>query len=368
MMPRHWFLKHALVLLPALTGCDIAAATMNPASAQSEKKADKPTTRRSDAAGSDEILTYPRDKDRVMATVDERNITLGDIVKHIDTRHFKGFENYVSTKVGQFEVRSPLMAGWVRQFADITALRAEARKRDIPELTIRNASRALLGAAIRKYEEAYEHRQRRKFPTERNAVKALHAGYLKKHGMGLEVEGLLDAMVPDYLDQDQADAHLKLHVEEVNGVLTVAQIYVRNRDRKTGALFGAKRMELVKKKIAEIKRRLEADVRFEEVAREMSEDPLTASQGGRLDNLLRIDPRMPASFCRAAWQLPNRKWSGPVETKYGLHFVKRVKWINTRTVLRLVAKNKDVRRMIRAHRKEELLFEVRKNHHLVLKY
>jgi hypothetical protein len=39
-----------------------------------------------------------------------------------------------------------------------------------------------------------------------------------------------------------------------------------------------------------------------------------------------------------------------------------------RTVLRLVAKNKEVRRMIRAYYKEDLLFEIRKAHHITLKY
>jgi parvulin-like peptidyl-prolyl isomerase len=377
-MPPHRLLPSALILLLLAPGCGdpkpvvIGGTTPGKQKAQQEKpKAGKSKTKRLqdvDPTPVEEQLTYPRDKDRVMATVDGRNITLDDIVLHIDATHFKGLADYLSTTVGQFEVRSPLMATWARQYADIVALRTEARKRDISETAIRTATRALLGDAVKQFEEEYEQRVRRKFPTTESSVAALHRDFLKRRGVGLEVEGLLNAMVPDNVDQNRADDHLKLHTEEVNGILTISHIYVRNRDAKTGALYGPKRMAAVKRKTAEIKRRLDAGAQFEEVAREMSEDRLTAKKGGRLENLLRIDSRMPASFCRVAWRLQDRKWTGPIQTRYGLHFVKRVKWIMRRTVLRLVAKNKEVRRMIRAYYKEDLLFEIRKTHHVTLKY
>ena len=74
------------------------------------------------------------------------------------------------------------------------------------------------------------------------------------------------------------------------------------------------------------------------------------------------DPRMPAVFCRAAWGLRNGKWTGPVESPFGLHFIKRVEWTIRRTMLRIDPKNPGIRRMIRTKRKEDLLFQVRKDH------
>ena len=62
-----------------------------------------------------------------MAKVNGRTITLAEIVKHIDTRHFKGFQNLVSLPAGQFELRSPRLPDWTRQYADVTALRIWAR-------------------------------------------------------------------------------------------------------------------------------------------------------------------------------------------------------------------------------------------------
>ncbi len=373
---RPWHLMTIVML--ALLGTCIAVSACKDSGRKAAIAPEKPPTkveeqqqetpRQKPTPPPESVITYPRDKDRIMAKVNGRNITLSEIVKHIDTRHFKGFENLVSLPAGQFELRTPRLPDWTRQYADVVALRTEARKLGIKETLIAKESGAALTEAFAQFTEDYERQSNRAFPTQSTAVKALRDRFLKERGIGLEVEGLLNAMVPDDLDQIAADNHLKMHIEEVNGILMVAHIFVSNRDRKTGERFGPERMRGVREKVAEIKRRLDAGDLFEKVAAEMSEDKITAPKGGRLDNLLRFDSRMPASFCRAAWKLRNRTAGGPIETKYGLHFIRRIKWTIRRTVLRLMAANKDVRRLVRTHRQEDFLFKSRADNHVELLY
>lgn len=66
--------------------------------------------------------------------------------------------------------------------------------------------------------------------------------------------------------------------------------------------------------------RLTAGEPFEKVAREMSEDPVTAPRGGDLGPLLEgeVDP----AFFEAAAALEKGKVSKPVESAFGLHIVK----------------------------------------------
>lgn len=332
------------------------------------QSAAKPTSQPQGRQAAIPAISYPKDKDLQVASVDGRSITLDEVIQHIDSQHSNGFADYATTKVGQFEIRSPLLATWIRQFADLTALRREAEARGITEITIRQEAARVLNAGMVKFREDYERNQRRAFPSSESGMRALRNKFLKHRGLGLEVKSVLNALVSEDLDQMQADAYKKAHSEAVDGVIQAAHILVVDRDRTTGRLLSGKALESVKRKVADIQRQLEAGAVFEEVAESMSEDLSTKKKGGRLENLMRIDPRMPASFCRAVWTLKNGAWTGPIATRYGQHFVKRVKWIRIRQVLRLMSGNADVRKMVRAHRQEDLLFEVRKERHVTLRY
>src|SRR5690606_34827499 len=80
-------------------------------------------------------LRYPRDKEVVVAMVGGMPILLEDLVERIDTRHYPGFRDLLAGPEGKGSpdgariLSSDLIAPWVRQFADVRALRAEAERR-----------------------------------------------------------------------------------------------------------------------------------------------------------------------------------------------------------------------------------------------
>ena len=404
MKPAHWSIAVALILIQGACGDDAATAETTtsapgptppvqaaaPDTDESERDqgADEgqvstpppnrsgsatvgsrnpPTT--SPATDPSDLLTYPRYKHRVMASVNGRSIELEEIVQHIDSRHFPGFTALISGRAGQAEVRSIRMADWTRQFADLACLQAEARKRELSQLAIEAATGDVYHKRFEIFVKNWETANGRTFPTNEGSVRTLRSQFQKRSGIELEVEGLLNALLPDDLDQVGADDFFKAFSREISGVVTVSHIFIQNRDRKTGALYGPEKRQEVDRKLRDIKRRLEAGSVFEEVAIELTEDRRSASRGARLENLLRHDPRMPASFCRAAWSLGDGEWVGPVESKYGIHFIKLIKWIHNGTmILRLDPTNELVRKRIRTRRSETLLFELRQRSSLTLLY
>lgn len=353
---------------PAKPAAKVETVEPKPAPPPSPKTTGQDKSGKSPAPPSD-LLTYPRDKDRLMATVNGRKITLGDIIDHIDDRHFTGFKTLLSIRSGQLELRIPRMADWVRQYADLLALRAEARKRGIKETAIKANMGAVYERSFVRYQQDYVDRTKRPFPSTEQGFNAMRQRFQKSRGIGMEVEGLLNTLVPDKLDRTEVTQFYKDYNESMNGLLKIAQIFVKNRDPKTGARFTGERMKAVKARVREISRRLEAEgSKFEAIAAEFSEDRASASRGGVLDNLNRFDPNMPARFCNTAWNLRNGQWTGPFETRWGIHFVKRISWTITSMIIRPDPDNRDVRRFVRTHRKEAMLFDVRKRHQVTLHY
>ncbi|MCA8955821.1 MAG: peptidylprolyl isomerase [Planctomycetes bacterium] len=316
-----------------------------------------------------ELLTYPRDADRVVATVNDRKILLREIIEHIDRNHFPDFEKLSRTPAGQIELRTPRMADWVRHFADLTALRTEARSLDIKEDKIKQDRLEVYTTAFRRYKDDYEKNSKRPFPSGDSAFEFMRNKFQKREGLFIEVEGLLNTLVPDQLDRRSVVEFYNRHHQAMSGYLTIAQIYVSNRDPKTGALLTGKRGEAVAQRIRKIQELLAADgSNFETVAAEWSEDRRSASHGGRLENLQRFDPRLPAILCKTAWDLRDGAWTGPVQTRFGLHFIKRVKWIIRSYIINPDPDNKEIRRFVRSHRKEVKLFELRRKHRVTLLY
>src|SRR5712671_1879057 len=76
-------------------------------------------------------LGYPKDKEFVVAEVDGAPLSLEQLVLHIDQRHYPGFREFAARDAGQLLFTSDLIAPWVSQFADITALLAEAKTRGL---------------------------------------------------------------------------------------------------------------------------------------------------------------------------------------------------------------------------------------------
>jgi len=314
-------------------------------------------------------LVYPRDKDRLMATVHGRKVVLEDIINHIEARHFAGFKVLIALPAGQREIQIPRMANWTGQYADILTLEAEARRLGIKEAEIRKRQGEAYLAAFRAYQLDYQKRNRQAFPSTKTGLEFHRKAFQKDRGLGLEVEGLLNTMIPDKLDKAGVVSFYKRYSETMNGYLKISQIFVNTRDRKTGALFVGDRMAKAQLKIREISKLLNKNGKnFELIATSHSEDATSAGLGGVLNNLHRFDPRMPASFCRASWSLRNGQWKGPIETMFGSHFVKRIEWMNTKMIVNPDPNNKDIRHFVRSHRKEQLIFKLRENSKLTLHY
>lgn len=86
---------------------------------------------------------------------------------------------------------------------------------------------------------------------------------------------------------------------------------------------GEKEKAELKAKIDEIYTKLQAGSKFEDLARQYSDDKPSAEKGGQLQWF--GSSRMPIEFERAAFALQNNgDYSQPFETKYGWHIVKRL--------------------------------------------
>ena len=77
---------------------------------------------------------------------------------------------------------------------------------------------------------------------------------------------------------------------------------------------------------------------------------------------------LPAALCRAAWNLRDGNWAGPLESPYGLHFVKRISLSQQQFILFTPAALPKIRETMRKHRQEDLLYEVRKKRRVELLY
>jgi len=79
---------------------------------------------------------------------------------------------------------------------------------------------------------------------------------------------------------------------------------------------------IAKRKIDEVYQKLLAGENFEEVAKNLSEDPQTASKGGRLPDF--TPGRMLPSFEQQIFQLKKGSFSEPFRTRVGWHVVKNI--------------------------------------------
>ena len=80
-------------------------------------------------------LAYPRDKDFAVCEVDGKQYSLERMAEYMEARHAPGFRTFLATDAGQLLFRSDMLAPWVRHFADVMALIAEAQARKLdPEL------------------------------------------------------------------------------------------------------------------------------------------------------------------------------------------------------------------------------------------
>lgn len=280
--------------------------------------------------GPTQKMRWPEDAQRRICRVGEVTYTLSDLIDHLTKRHWPPMREFVGTAAGKLYFDHPLLARWVRQFADVKTLEDEARRREIPQERIDEALDATFEQAFALALEQYrQERQNQGRPVELTPerVESRRAEFRRHFGLQTEVDGWLNALAP--LTPAEADGLLREFYTEnariFGGVVDLAQILIQHRDPRTLELLRGPAREEALAKVEDVRTRLEADgSNFEEVARILSEDRRTASRGGVLNNVERFDQRLPAAICRTAWLMADGKFTGPIETPFGLVFVKRL--------------------------------------------
>ncbi|MFL1406354.1 SurA N-terminal domain-containing protein [Marinobacter sp. M1N3S26] len=133
-------------------------------------------------------------------------------------------------------------------------------------------------------------------------------------------------MQPESVDVE----YLVLSIDDVRDGIEVSEEEVRQRyDQMADQLTQEERRsahiliedgEDAQKTIDTIQQRLEEGADFAELAREFSDDPLSAEQGGDLGYLMEGD--LGGAYDEALFSLDEGEIAGPVEGEYGTHFIK----------------------------------------------
>ena len=318
------------------------------------------------------LLEYPRDKERAIAEVDGREITLEEMARHVEERHRPGFREFLSTPNGNLYFTTPTIATWVRQYADVVAMQSEARSRD---LDFRAAERHLAQALkdgfetwLQVYVDGRE-RQGRPVTLDQDRIDRLLAIYQNDYGLETEVTGWLNFLVPDDKTQDEVRQYYTDNARIFGGRITMAHILIYDRDPFTGILLDGDAKTKAEEKLADARARLREDgSNFEEVARLLSDDRRTAERGGLLANVARFDPYLPAALCRTGWYLPDGEVSKPFRTRYGTHIVKKISFEMNTFILWTEEIEPRVRESMRGHGQENLLFDLRERRRVGLLY
>ncbi|HEX6812675.1 MAG TPA: peptidylprolyl isomerase [Planctomycetota bacterium] len=309
------------------------------------------------------VRQYPRDKDVAVAIVANRSITLGELIDHIDSKHFPGFREAMPRPEIQRMLQSDLIAPWVRHFADIHALRHCFGEKVVDEKLLTEAQSASLKASFEGWLETYVANRRasgRSTELSQKLVNSLLGDFQLRNGLSAEMQGFLDYLEPGDYQRGQMQVFFNDNARAFGGQVKVAHILVQHRDGGTGILLGEEGLARANARLADIRARLRPDgSNFEEVAAR-SDDTRTAHEGGLLGPLHRFDDRMPAALCRAAWNLRDGEVSDVVETQYGWHILKRIDFSQHLYILFTDDAIPSIRTVMRRSRQEERLFHARK--------
>lgn len=316
------------------------------------------------------IVRYPQDKDRAIAVVGSKTLSLGDLVDHLDRRHHPGFRDALAARPEiQRMLQSDLIAPWVRHFADLEALR-QTFGAEIDEKKLEQAHSDSLKRGFQAWLDTYlADRRAAGRPTDLTTAQINnHLSRFQLHnGLAIELQGTLDYLEPGDYHRGQLHAFFSANPRVFGGQVIVAHILVQHRDAGTGILLDDAGTALANTRLADVKARLRPDgSNFEEVARLLSDDQKTARDGGRLGAVHRYDDRLPATLCRAAWELKDGEISGVVESQYGWHILKRLDFVQNVFILFTDDAMPDIKRVMRRAMQEQRLFQAREKTQLRL--
>lgn len=310
------------------------------------------------------VRRYPQDRDAAIATVGDHSITLGELVDHLDERHHPGFRDaLVQNPMVQLMLQSDIVAAWVRQYADIQALKLLTKDMAIDEKKLEEAQSAQLKESFQGYLNNYvEQRRTAGRPTDlkQEQINKMLARYQLENGLAAELQGWLNYLEPDTYNRAQMQEFFNNNARAFGGTVSVAHILIYNRDPGRGILLNDEGLARASTQLADVKARLRADgSNFEEVARLCSADQRTAQQGGLLGNVHRFDDRLPAVLCRAAWELRDGEVSDVVESQYGWHILKRLDFQQQVFILFTDDAIPSIRLVMRRSHQEDILFQAR---------
>lgn len=277
------------------------------------------------------VRRWPEDKDAAIAVVGARTLSLNDLVDHVTKRHYPRFR----AELDEFPtvramLQSDLMAAWVRQLADIEALRQTCAAELADDKKLEAAMSAALKARFQAHLDTWagdERTRGRSGELSQDKVNRMLTHFQWHNGLGCELQGMLDFLENGDYSRQQLHGFFTANPRYFGGQVTIQHIMVQHRDAGTGILLNDEGIARANERMAAIKASIAPDgSNFEEVARARSEDTRTAKNGGLLKGLHRYDDRMPTALCKAAWELQDGQVSDVVETQYGLHLVKRLEY------------------------------------------
>ena len=278
------------------------------------------------------VRRYPRDRDVAVAVVGSTTLTVGDVVDHLDRRHHPGFKQALEQMpTVHAMLQSDLMAPWVRHLADLEALRQTFPEAMAASERLEAAQSAALKQNFQEYLDRYvADRQAagNQTPLSQDRVNRLLADFQLRNGLAAELQGTLNHLEPDDYTTGQLRNFYDANPRVFGGQVTLAHILVQHRDSGTGILLDDEGIARANARLADIRARLRPDgSNFEEIARGYSDDQRTARDGGILKGVHRYDNRLPATLCKAAWELRDGDVAADVvETQYGYHLVKRIEF------------------------------------------
>src|SRR5262245_39655307 len=182
------------------------------------------------------VRHYPRDKEVGVAIVGSKTLTLGELIDHIDSKHFPGFRDAMPRPEIQRMLQSDLIAPWVRQFADLHALRQSLGQQPVDEKKLTEAQSADLKATFKTWLDTYTaSRKESGRPTEltQKLVNTLLADFQLRNGLACEVQGFLDYLEPGDYQRGELQAFFNANARAFGGQVKVAHILVQHRDGGT---------------------------------------------------------------------------------------------------------------------------------------
>lgn len=311
------------------------------------------------------VLEWPKNRSLVVATLDGKEIRLAELATHLAAHYDPNVEERWTNKR---DLNSPNLPMLLYQFVDVLALRAECRTRKLGIARLMERVDQYLDRDFEtRYKPAYEEANKRKMSevTEKN----LRSRHRRENGLKMEVEALLDRIVPGQYKYAELKQYNIQNGNFWGGKVKLAQIFFSTRDPATGRLYPEGKQIEIRSRVREVMRLLEKDPsQFGEIAKRFSEDRTTAPQGGLVGYVKRLDDRLPSAIVTEVWSLPNGGISQPVPTFFGIHIVQRLGFNRTHFIL---FNGKTIKRIANDKKKieaEAFLFSTRKTHprHLYL--